>query len=132
MDSLSKKERSERMSRVRSKNTGPELLVRQLVHSMGFRYRLHGRDLPGTPDLVFPRLGKLIFVHGCFWHRHPKCGRLPKSRIEFWTEKLSQNRQRDIKNQRKLRALGWQVLIVWECQLRRTDLSRRLLKFLES
>lgn len=132
MDNLSKQERSERMSRVKSADTGPEMIVRRMVHGMGFRYKLHVRDLPGTPDLVFPRLGKIIFVHGCFWHQHPGCGRLPKSRQDFWTGKLSQNRVRDIRNQRKLRYLGWRILIVWECQLKRDFLPTRLLRFLES
>jgi DNA mismatch endonuclease (patch repair protein) len=94
MDNLSKQERSERMSRIKGTDTGPEMIVRRLVHGMGFRYRLHARELPGKPDVVLPRLGKIIFVHGCFWHQHPGCGRQPKSRVEFWTKKLSQNRKR--------------------------------------
>ena len=102
MDTLSKAQRSERMSRVRGKDTKPELLVRRLVHGMGYRYRLHRRDLPGTPDLVFPGRRKVIFVHGCFWHRHPdpacKLARLPKSRTDFWLPKLEGNRARDIEN----------------------------------
>lgn len=132
MDNLSRKQRSERMSLVRSADTGPEMVVRRMVHGMGFRYRLHARDLPGVPDLVFPRLRKIIFVHGCFWHQHPGCGRLPKSRQDFWMRKLSQNRERDMKNQRKLRSIGWRILIVWECQLKRASLPTRLLRFLES
>lgn len=108
------------------------MTVRRLVHGMGFRYRLHARDLPGVPDLVFPRLGKIIFVHGCFWHQHPGCGRQPKSRLDFWRSKLLQNRERDLRNQQKLRSLGWRVLIVWECQLKRATLPARLLRFLES
>ena len=115
MDNLTKQERSERMSRIKGANTGPEMIVRRLVHGMGFRYRLHVRDLPGGPDMVFPRLGKIILVHGCFWHQHPGCGRQPKSRLDFWAKKLFQNRERDLRNQRKLRSLGWRVLIVWEC-----------------
>jgi DNA mismatch endonuclease (patch repair protein) len=132
MDNLSKQERSERMSRIKGVDTGPEMAVRRLVHRMGFRYRLHARDLPGAPDLVFPRLGKIIFVHGCFWHQHPGCGRQPKSRLSFWTKKLFQNRERDLRNQRRLRYLGWRILIVWECQLKRATLSARLPRFLES
>jgi DNA mismatch endonuclease (patch repair protein) len=115
MDNLSKQERSERMSRIRGVDTGPEMIVRRIVHGMGFRYRLHTRDLPGIPDMVFPRLGKIIFIHGCFWHQHPGCGRQPKSRLDFWSKKLSQNRQRDLRNQQALRSLGWRILIVWEC-----------------
>lgn len=132
MDNLSKDERSERMSRIRSRDTGPEMIVRRLVHGMGFRYRLHVRGLPGVPDMVFPRLRKIIFVHGCFWHQHPGCGRQPKSRLDFWTKKLSQNRRRDLRNQQILRSMGWQILIVWECQLKRAVLRARLLRFLES
>ena len=115
MDNLTKRERSERMSRVRGKDTKPEMAVRRLVHRMGFRYRLHVGDLPGKPDMVFPRLCKIILVHGCFWHQHPGCGRQPKSKMGFWTKKLSQNRERDLRNQQKLRRLGWRILIVWEC-----------------
>ena len=115
MDTLTRAQRSERMARIRSRNTGPELAVRRLVYSLGFRYRLHGTGLPGKPDLVFASRRKVIFVHGCFWHQHPGCGRQPKSRLEFWTEKLFQNRERDLRNQRKLRSLGWRILIVWEC-----------------
>jgi DNA mismatch endonuclease, patch repair protein len=110
VDTLTKQQRSERMSRVRGKDTKPELQVRRLVHRMGFRYRLHANDLPGKPDLVLPRLGKVIFVHGCFWHQHPGCGRQPKSKLGFWMKKLSQNRQRDLKNQQCLRGLGWKTL----------------------
>lgn len=131
MDNLTKQQRSERMSRVRSKDTKPEMAVRRLVHAMGFRYRLHSSDLPGKPDLVFPRLQKVIFVHGCFWHQHPRCGRKPKSKLGFWLKKLSQNRERDLRNQQELRRLGWKILIVWECQLSRSNLADRLRSFLE-
>jgi len=100
--------------------------VRQTVHAMGFRYRLHRDDLPGCPDLVFPSLKKVIFVHGCYWHRHRQKGcklaRLPKSNIEFWRGKLEGNRERDIANMRRLRQLGWRFMIVWECQL--NDIAR--------
>ena len=121
VDILTETERSERMRRVRSRNTKPELTVRRLIYRMGYRYRLHRRDLPGTPDVVFPSRKKAIFVHGCFWHRHPdpacKLARLPKSRLDFWKPKLESNRRRDEKNQAKLRELGWHVLVVWECQI---------------
>ena len=109
MDTLTAPERSERMSRVRSKDTKPEMLVRSLVHRMGFRYRLHDRKLPGNPDMVFPGRGKIIFVHGCFWHRHrERCEftRWPKSRMDFWGPKLEKNRQRDKIVGRELRKLG--------------------------
>ena len=123
MDSLSPEERSIRMSLVRSKDTQPELFVRKLVHRMGFRYRLHRRDLPGHPDMVFASRGKIIFVHGCFWHRHGKCEytRWPKSRLSFWKPKLEQNHARDKRNRRALAKLGWRVLVVWECQLKFPD-----------
>ncbi len=110
MDTLSPAQRSERMSRVKSRDTKPELAVRRLVHSMGYRYRLHGK-LPGRPDLVFAARRKVIFVHGCFWHRHSGCPncRLPKSRLAFWKPKLEANKKRDRKNQQSLRRLGWDV-----------------------
>lgn len=134
-DTLTSKERSERMSRVRSADTKPEMFVRRLVHGVGYRYRLHRRDLPGTPDLVFPSKRRVIFVHGCFWHRHPDSGcalaRLPKSRLDFWKAKLEGNRERDVKNQRELRELGWNVMVIWECQLRDVGMLRaRIEEFL--
>lgn len=132
MDTLSVSERSARMALVRGKDTGPELAVRRLVHRMGYRYRLHRRQLPGAPDLVFVGRRKVIFVHGCFWHRHAGCGRTPKSRPEFWVPKLTANRRRDLRNQHALRRLGWQFLVIWECQLRRLALvERRVRRFLE-
>lgn len=133
MDTLTPPERSQRMSRVRSKDTKPEWVVRRLVHRLGFRYRLHSGRLPGRPDLVFPSRRKAVFVHGCFWHRHPRCRntRMPKSRLSFWRPKLLENRLRDLRNQRALKKLGWGFLIVWECELRdRGRLSERLLDFL--
>lgn len=135
MDSVSRKQRSEIMSRVRSKDTGPEMLVRRLVFSMGYRYRLHVKDLPGRPDLVFRPRRKVILVNGCFWHRHRGCAlaRLPKSREEFWIPKLEANRERDEKNKRALRKAGWKVLTIWECQL--GDIGRlrhRIGRFLDA
>lgn len=124
-DTLTPLERSKRMSLVRNKNTKPEYLVRQLVHRLGFRYRLHNKELPGKPDLVFSARRKVIFVHGCFWHRHlsRRCqlARLPKSRQDFWLPKLEQNRLRDKKKQAQLWRLGWHVLVIWECELRALD-----------
>lgn len=119
MDSLTPQERSERMSKVRCKNTAPELAVRSIVHRLGHRYRLHSRGLPGQPDLTFVKRRKIIFVHGCFWHRHENCklARMPKSRLEFWGPKLEANRHRDVKTQESLKAAGWDVLVVWECEL---------------
>ena len=134
MDKLSPAARSELMSKIHGKDTAPELAVRSLVHRMGFRFRLHAKGLPGTPDLVFARTRKIIFVHGCFWHNHVRCKgvRLPKTRIEYWLNKLRGNAERDRRNQRQLQALGWKVLTVWECQIRRpAALRRRIETFLE-
>ena len=120
-DTLTRDERGERMGRVRGKDTGPEMAVRRMVHAMGYRYRLHRADLPGKPDLVFPARRKVVFVHGCFWHRHPdpacKLARWPKSRLDFWRPKLEGNRARDEANRAKLRELGWEVFVAWECRL---------------
>lgn len=121
VDTLTVAERSKHMSRIRNKDTKPEMLVRRVIYSMGYRYRLHVRDLPGNPDLVFLRLKKVIFIHGCFWHRHQsatcKLARLPKSRLDFWKPKLERNRQRDLDNQAKLIELGWKMIIIWECEI---------------
>jgi DNA mismatch endonuclease (patch repair protein) len=121
------------MGLVRSKDTKPEVLVRKLTHSMGFRYRLHDSSLPGKPDLVFPGRRKIIFVHGCFWHRHGTCKntRWPKSRLEFWKPKLERNRARDLSNRKALRKLGWRVLVIWECQIEESErLRERIRHFL--
>lgn len=136
VDILTPEARSKRMSQIRAKNTKPEMAVRRLAHGMGYRYRLHRRDLPGCPDLVFPRHHKVIFVHGCFWHRHPdsacRLARLPKSRLDFWVPKLEGNRRRDLDNQAALLALGWRFLIIWECETKDIqELSRKLRLFLE-
>jgi DNA mismatch endonuclease (patch repair protein) len=129
-DTLSKLARSERMSRVRAKDTKPEVCVRRLVHSLGYRFRLHRRDLPGVPDLVFPSRSAVIFVHGCFWHRHKGCGRLPKSRLAYWLPKLDANKARDERNQNVLRRSGWRVLVIWECELNHKNLVHRITQFL--
>lgn len=133
MDVISAKRRSEIMSRIRSTDTQPELLVRRLLHGLGYRYVLHRRDLPGAPDLVFPARRKIIFVHGCFWHQHAGCadGRIPKSRADYWVPKLRRNVQRDKQNLSKLRGAGWKVAVVRECET--DDLGRvlkRLVRFL--
>ncbi|RKR43610.1 T/G mismatch-specific endonuclease [Paraburkholderia sp. BL17N1] len=123
------------MGRVQSRNTKPEMLVRRLIYAMGYRYRLHARDLAGKPDLVFRSRHKVIFVHGCFWHRHSGCAlaRLPKSRQEFWLPKLEANRQRDTKNERSLQDANWSVLIVWECELNDVvKLKNRIKEFLDA
>jgi DNA mismatch endonuclease (patch repair protein) len=124
------------MSRVRGRDTKPELLVRRLLHAQGYRYRLHAKDLPGKPDIVFRGRKKAVFVHGCFWHQHPDPGcalaRMPKSRLDFWRPKLEGNRARDTANVERLVALGWDVLLVWECELRdREQVSNALRRFIE-
>jgi len=121
------------MRRVRSRDTKPELVVRSLVFSMGYRYRLHRKSLPGTPDLVFPSRRKAIFVHGCFWHLHD-CGtyKLPRSRQDYWLPKLEANQRRDDVSTAQLRGMGWDVLTVWECELRDLRLlTQRIRLFLD-
>jgi DNA mismatch endonuclease (patch repair protein) len=133
-DTLSSRERSKRMSLVRAKDTKPEIRVRRLVYSLGYRYRLHGADLPGKPDIVFKRRKKAIFIHGCFWHRHEKChlARLPKSRLDFWKPKLEGNKERDKINQEKLNAQGWEFIVIWECEIKDLEtLTTRIIKFLD-
>ena len=133
-DKLDPKRRSENMRRIRSTGMSPELAVRSEAHRLGFRFRLHRKDLPGRPDLVFPARGVAIFVHGCFWHQHRKCidGRPPKSNRSYWEPKLAGNLARDRRAQRKLRYAGWRVLTVWECETKDpTSLRRRLRYFLD-
>lgn len=110
--------RSALMRRIRGRDTTPERTVRRAAHALGYRFRLHRRDLPGTPDLTFPRLRKVLFVHGCFWHRHEGCGRTtwPKTRALYWRKKFEENVGRDRRNIAELKALGWDVLVVWECE----------------
>jgi DNA mismatch endonuclease (patch repair protein) len=134
-DTRTKEKRSEIMSKVRSKNTTPELVVRQMIFGMGYRYRLHDKRLPGKPDLVFSRQRKVVFVNGCFWHGHENCryGRLPKSRLDFWKPKIDRNRQRDAENLRRLKDEGWTVLTVWQCEVKDQEKLRlHLHEFLES
>ena len=135
MDVLTKQQRQRNMRAIRGRDTRPEMFVRRLVHSMGYRYRLHGRGLPGRPDLVFASRKKVLFVHGCFWHRHRcKYGRVvPATRRRFWLEKLQKNVVRDRRVRRQLRALGWESLTIWECQLKQQDrLSNRMRSFLDT
>ncbi|NLM15874.1 MAG: DNA mismatch endonuclease Vsr [Clostridiaceae bacterium] len=119
-DTLSKAERSRNMAKIRATNTGPERQVRSLLHRAGYRFRLHVKDLPGKPDIVLPRYGAVIFVHGCFWHRHKGCkdAATPKSHRKFWMDKFARNVANDKKHVRRLRRLGWRVIVVWECRLR--------------
>lgn len=121
MDKLTRAKRSENMRRIVGKNTAPELLVRKIVASLGYRYRLHSKNLPGKPDLVFTRKKKAVFVHGCFWHMHTRAGcadaRIPKSRVKYWTQKLRRNCERDKSNIIALRKMGWRVMTIWQCQV---------------
>ena len=135
MDNVTPARRSEIMARVHSRNTRPEMLVRRLIHSMGYRYRLHAKELPGKPDLVFRGRRRVIFIHGCFWHRHENCtlARLPKSRQDFWLPKLESNRRRDIESTRALQAANWGVLTLWECELGDIDkLKNKIKEFLDA
>ncbi len=128
MDSLSKEQRSWNMSRIRNRDTKPELIVRSLLHKKGYRFRVHRKDLPGRPDIVLSRLKKIIFVHGCFWHRHDGCryAYTPKSRVDFWQDKFKQNIKRDKKVQDALVQLGWQVYTIWECEIKNLDLLEKI------
>lgn len=121
--------RSDIMRAVKRAHTKPEIIVRQLLHSLGLRFRLHRRDLPGSPDIVLPRFRTVVFVHGCFWHRHPGCcfASTPKSRQEYWLPKFKANVERDAKKEAQLRELGWRVLVIWECETRKpAELDERL------
>ena len=133
MDRIPANRRSENMRRIRSSNTKPELVVRSMLHKLGYRFRLHYKNLPGRPDLVFVSRRKAIFVHGCFWHQHKGCadGRLPKSQTGYWLPKLAGNQERDRLRRGQLRRLGWHSLAVWDCQTKdREKLEKRLLAFL--
>jgi DNA mismatch endonuclease (patch repair protein) len=135
MDTFTAAERAAIMRRIRAKDTKPEMAVRRMVHGMGFRYALHRADLPGNPDLVFPCRAKVLFVHGCFWHGHScRAGRnRPSSNRTYWIPKLDRNKARDAVNRRRLRALGWSVLTVWECQLKDMErLRQRVGRFLKT
>lgn len=133
MDVYGKRKRSEIMARVKGRDTKPELLVRSIVHSLGYRFRIYRRDLPGNPDITLPKHRKIIFVHGCFWHGHKRCTRAarPTTNIAFWRKKLDLNIERDKRNIRQLRKDGWRVFVVWQCQTRKPEtLKRTLYKFL--
>ncbi|MGE0702139.1 MAG: very short patch repair endonuclease [Hyphomicrobiaceae bacterium] len=126
---------TERMRRIRKTDTKPEMIVRRLLHAMGYRYRLHDKRLPGCPDIVLPRHRKVIQVHGCFWHRHdcPDGRKLPRSKPEYWGPKLERNRERDAKSISVLRDMGWQVFIVWECKVKHSvEIREALRHFLSS
>lgn len=118
VDQVSSERRSVNMAKIKDKNTGPEMRTRKAAHALGFRFRLHRKDLPGKPDLVFPKHKVALFVHGCFWHQHEDCRRAstPKSRTEYWTKKLARNVERDRQNRPALLALGWNPVVIWECE----------------
>lgn len=132
-DVFEPEKRSAIMRAVRSANTSPEIMVRRVLHAMGFRFRLHRKDLPGQPDIVLPRYRTVVLVHGCFWHQHPGCQRAtrPQSNVEFWDTKLEKNAARDAEKTRALEAAGWRVLVVWQCQTKdRALLARTLREFI--
>jgi len=132
-DKLSHQRRSWNMSRIRSRDTQPELFVRRALHQLGYRFRLHRRDLPGNPDIVLPKYGVAIFVHGCFWHQHSGCIDCsnPKTRAEYWGPKLLANRKRDQRNRRRLRQIGWIPVVLWECQTNnRGMLKKKMMRIL--
>jgi DNA mismatch endonuclease (patch repair protein) len=132
-DRLTRDQRSALMANIRTKHTTPELKVRSVAHRLGFRFRLHRKDLPGSPDVVFPRLRAALFIHGCFWHRHRACGKasIPATRPEFWAEKFGRNVARDAIAKRKLRRAGWRVLVIWECEIKdELKIANRLALFL--
>jgi DNA mismatch endonuclease (patch repair protein) len=133
VDTRTADQRRRIMQSVKTQDTGPEWLVRRLLHAKGYRFRLHAKHLPGRPDIVFPSRKKAIFVHGCYWHGH-KCskGQLPKSRLDYWGPKIEANRERDARKSSELKALGWGTLTVWQCQTKNPQkLERRLIAFLE-
>lgn len=132
VDIVSPSKRSQMMSGIKGKSTKPEMRVRQVLHAAGYRFRLHRKDLPGSPDVVLPRYRLAIFVHGCFWHSHQGCklAKMPSTRTEFWTQKLQANVRRDLAAMAALQASGWRVLVVWECFLRQTKDDSRLAQLL--
>ena len=135
MDIWTKEKRSDVMSKIRSKDTKPETLVRKMLFAKGYRYRLHVRNLPGKPDIVLSKYNAVIFVHGCFWHLHQSCrdGTIPKTRTDYWKDKLLGNKERDKKHRRDLRKLGWRVLRLWECEVEKNPdkVMKRLNAFLK-
>jgi DNA mismatch endonuclease, patch repair protein len=135
-DKISPDRRSKNMRAIRARNTKPELAVRSAAHRMGYRFRLHRRDLPGKPDIVFPGHRKIIFVHGCFWHHHSKCvdGRFPKTSKTYWRQKILGNVERDKKQIKQLTSIGWKVLVIWECQIKTRNpqsLNQKIKQFLD-
>lgn len=134
MDILTTQQRSEVMSRIRAKDTQPELRVRRKAHALGLRFRLHRKDLPGSPDIVFPARRVAMFVHGCFWHRHEGCrlAYIPKSNENFWFAKFARNVERDANVMTRLRQAGWTPVVMWECETEKSDLSDRIMRLVET
>lgn len=133
-DIVSSDRRSQIMGKIRGKNTSPEMVVRRLIYSLGYRYRLHSKKLTGRPDLVFSSRKKVIFVHGCFWHLHEGCpkGKPPETNRDYWIPKLQENKARDIRNQKELVCQGWKILVIWQCELKKIELVKeRIIDFLE-
>jgi DNA mismatch endonuclease (patch repair protein) len=122
------------MSKIRSKNTKPEIILRSELHKKGYRFRIHSKSLPGKPDIILPKYKTVIFVHGCFWHQHKNCidGRIPKTRTDYWKAKLEKNIQRDIKNRKEIKKMGWKPLVIWECEIEKKieKISNKITKFL--
>lgn len=136
MDIYSKQKRSEIMSLISGKNTKPEIVIRKIAHSLGYRFRLHKKDLPGKPDIVFPKYKKVIFVNGCFWHSHKNCKRskLPTTNAKFWKEKIEGNKKKDKSNYIRLKKLGWDYMVIWQCEIKDSNkekIEKRLLEFLQ-
>ena len=134
MDIFPADKRHEIMSKIKSKNTRPELIVRSILHNLGFRFRLHKKELPGCPDVVLPKYRKVLFINGCFWHGHKNCKRasIPVTNYEFWEAKIKKNILRDRKNIRELKKQGWSVLVIWQCEIKNDDiLIEKLRKFLQ-
>jgi DNA mismatch endonuclease (patch repair protein) len=129
MDIYSRQKRSEIMSGIRTANTKPEMVVRQTLHKLGYRFRLHRKDLPGSPDIVLPRHQTVIFVHGCFWHHHTGClkSKLPTTNVEFWTDKIMTNVRRDRRVTTELKKSGWQVFVIWECEVKNEKFSEKII-----
>ena len=127
-DHLTTQQRSWNMSRIKSKDTKPEKMVRSLLHKMGYRFRIHKKVLPGNPDIVLPKYKTVIFVHGCYWHRHKGCkfAFMPKTKVDFWEKKFVQNLNRDRRKQKELQDLGWHIIIIWECELRDPIINSKL------
>jgi DNA mismatch endonuclease (patch repair protein) len=130
VEKLSTEQRSSNMAAVKGKNTAPEIRVRQMLHKMGYRFRLHRKDLPGNPDIVLPRHRLCIFVHGCFWHQHPGCKRatIPENNQEFWITKFQETSQRDHKAEKELVQQGWNVYVIWECETKDEQLLKNLIQ----